>query len=380
MNNISSVGDRCCGCGICEGVCPINAIKMTNMKGHLRPVIDSQCIECGKCINYCSSEYEKEKISYKSFSYKYWGHSLDNSLRFEAASGGIVSEILKYLLRKGLVDYVVLAGNYNPSEKNAVGYRIVDVADDIDRTSGTNYCPVNLGAAIKDISNREGTCAIVGVPCFARGLRGLIKQNKNLDEKVKFVFSLLCNHIPSYNATDYLIKKYKVKNASLVKYRGAGWFGNLRFFDSDREIARISYTDYFRVGFYNNFWQKECLECWDHFGICADASFGDADFVKYRDTDKDNIGETMIFTNNEDINSILIDMEREKRIVLCSDQKEEEMQRIYGPISENRKCELDCTDNNVTRILLREKVTQSRIYCLVQRVINKLKRITVKER
>ena len=199
-------------------------------------------------------------------------------------------------------------------------------------------------------------------------------------KKVKFVFSLLCNHIPSYNATDYLIKKYKVKNASLVKYRGAGWFGNLRFFDSDREIARISYTDYFRVGFYNNFWQKECLECWDHFGICADASFGDADFVKYRDTDKDNIGETMIFTNNEDINSILIDMEREKRIVLCSDQKEEEMQRIYGPISENRKCELDCTDNNVTRILLREKVTQSRIYCLVQRVINKLKRITVKER
>lgn len=42
--------DTCIGCGLCERVCPIGAIKMNNKKPEW---VDKQCVHCVACINRC---------------------------------------------------------------------------------------------------------------------------------------------------------------------------------------------------------------------------------------------------------------------------------------------------------------------------------------
>ena len=50
--------DKCIGCGACEGVCPVGAIKVENGKSQID---DSICIKCGSCEGICPVEAIKIK-------------------------------------------------------------------------------------------------------------------------------------------------------------------------------------------------------------------------------------------------------------------------------------------------------------------------------
>lgn len=374
MNNINCVGDKCCGCGLCEGICPVNAVTLANKNGVLRPVVNEKCVNCGKCISSCPALLDKKEVYYNEFKYQVWGHTNNLEARKESASGGIVSELLRYLLSNQIVDYVVVSDIYS-LDNDVVSYRIIEKAQDVAKYSGSNYCPINMGAAVREIKRRGGSCAIVGVPCFVRGLAALRSADETLNSSIKYVFSLMCGHTPSYKGTSYIMKKFKVKKADTIKYRGDGWFGNMRFFVNDKESARISFANYFTYDYYSHFWQKSCYECVDHFGIEADASFGDADFVKYRNPELENAGESIIFSNSDGFSALLNEMKEKGIIELFSDQTDAELKRVYGAISGKTQFGEECTNSNGMKILFNLRANQNKIFCLGKRVINKIKRM-----
>ncbi len=42
--------EKCTGCGTCEEVCPVEAIKVEDKKA----VVDAEtCVDCGTCIDEC---------------------------------------------------------------------------------------------------------------------------------------------------------------------------------------------------------------------------------------------------------------------------------------------------------------------------------------
>lgn len=45
-------GDKCLGCGVCEGDCPVNAIKVVDGKA----TVSEECIGCGACTGSCPAE------------------------------------------------------------------------------------------------------------------------------------------------------------------------------------------------------------------------------------------------------------------------------------------------------------------------------------
>lgn len=44
--------EKCIGCGICENICPVEAIKIEDGKAE----ISDGCIECGACVGECPVE------------------------------------------------------------------------------------------------------------------------------------------------------------------------------------------------------------------------------------------------------------------------------------------------------------------------------------
>lgn len=327
--------DFCTGCGVCESVCPVNAIQITLKDGFFRPKVSSACIDCGKCRNTCPG-LERMEATYRDYKKIIWGHSTNFGHRKEAASGGIVSEMLSFLLEKGHVDYVITADRYRDDYN--CGFVMLRDSQAVFHYSGSNYCPLPMGKALSEIKKQNGSCAMVCLPCEARGIRLACETDKDLKDKVKYLLVLMCNHIPSYQATQYVKKRFKIKGKQdTIKYRGDGWFGYLRAYKKEKEVGRIPFSEYFSTYFSKDFWQASCMKCSDHFGISGDITFGDADFIKKRDGMSANEGESVLLVKSEQMAEILDCMVKEKRIELYQDISEKELEEIYGPLCYDRK-------------------------------------------
>lgn len=48
--------EDCCGCGACEAICPLDAIRLVlDRDGFYYPRVETdKCIECGKCVQVCN--------------------------------------------------------------------------------------------------------------------------------------------------------------------------------------------------------------------------------------------------------------------------------------------------------------------------------------
>lgn len=349
VNKVVELG-LCNGCGTCFSICPYNAISFSldAKKGILFAKVNRQkCTDCGLCLAICPSleiTVNNANITGKllgNYVALYYGYSCDEALRYKAASGGVTSTILKYLVENNIVDGVVLV---RPLSKSPFLHEafITNNIHDIYRYAGVRYFPVPVNKILKEIKGEKGKFAIVGTPCQMYGIHKLSKLNKELQEKVYLKIGFFCGGTPNLNSYVYYMYVHKLKPEKLISiYRGISWPGHDVFEYQNGEKILVMRRPrglidqaHYALSFFPIFAQKRCLVCVDRFASYADISVGDAWLDRFR---RDSKGTSLIVVRNNKADELLKDI-REKGY-LCYDKILEteilESQKIFSYFYKN---------------------------------------------
>ncbi len=294
IKNIVKKG-LCIGCGTCVGVCPTDAVEIKiNKRGFYTPKInEKKCTDCDLCskicpqINKTKNFDELNKFVFGKTSDDkiignyincYVGHSTDENLRFEASSGGVVTQLLITALEKGIIDGALVT-RMRKDDPLIPDPFIARTKEEIISAMGSKYCPVPANIMLKEIINskKNEKFAVVGLPCQIIGIRKLEMINKKLQEKIVLHIGLFCASTKSFFGTDFILKKKKIekKNVRSIKYRGKDWPGYMQIEHTKGNILLPHLHPLYFGAVYPFFTNVCCMECANHLPMFSDMSVGD---------------------------------------------------------------------------------------------------------
>lgn len=127
------------------------------------------------------------------------GWVIEEDFRERASSGGIGSWIQTELLRRGLVDAIlnVMAETVSPGGAPLFRFTVARTEAEVRGNAKTRYYPVEMSGVIAHMRANPGRYAVIGVPCFARSLRLVARQDPVVAERLKFVLAIVCGHLKS---------------------------------------------------------------------------------------------------------------------------------------------------------------------------------------
>jgi coenzyme F420 hydrogenase subunit beta len=330
----------CHGCGTCESVCFEDAISFSleaNL-GIFLPVINEKCNYCGMCLKVCSGHrlnithnpvhtYHPE-LQHDSligpFVSIYRAYSTDESIRSKGASGGVVTEIVKYLFENALVSKAILTRMKVDEPTLSEGY-IAESIDELRKSQKSKYCPVPLNIMLKPYVRGDivEDSVFVGLPHHVHGLRLVQEQFDNVRSSLKYVIALFTAHVPSYRATEYILYKNNItpKDVEYLEYRGGGVPGRMLIRTKNGvslEIPHLSWM-YYGFCFPRYFYPVRDWLSFDKLSEWADFSCGD----NWMDGLRDQKGVSTVITRTKSADSIIRGMvvcNRFKSVPMTSEQ------------------------------------------------------------
>lgn len=283
----------CTGCGVCENICPVDAIKLTpNFEGFATPLINPDiCIGCLKCekscpiINSHKSQNEKDPIVFA-------GWNKDKDIRKESSSGGIFSALADFIISKG----GVVCGAAYDNNMN-VNHIIIDSINDIPKLRGSKYVQSNINKILREIKQLledDRLILFVGTPCQVVGLKSYLgKEYNNL-----YCCDFICHGVPSQllfkKYINWLEKKYNQKIINF-NFRGKqkGWYDASRVYNN-KTLIKGDNDSYF-LWFNKNISLRECCYKCPANGLPRNGDLTIADFWR--------IGMRNKFNNFKEINN-----------------------------------------------------------------------------
>ena len=299
IKNIDQIYENglCTQCGACYGLCPKRNIAITRPgnKDYAFNVVNCElCKDCGICYKVCpghavdfdelnSSVFSKSSQNNLLGFFKqcYLTYATEETIRKTGASGGTVSALLTFALDSGMIDgaLVVRMKENEPLEPEVF---IAKSKQDILSAAQSKYCPVPMNVGLREVLQKKGKYAIVGLPCHMHAIRKAEIIIPELKERIACRIGLLCGPSPSFQMTDYLLKKVKVSQEDLaeLKYReGDVWPGGMSMKLKDGTYKFIPHSEWtYAQTLFNRF---RCTVCVDLTAELADISLGDAHLPEF---------------------------------------------------------------------------------------------------
>lgn len=229
----------CTGCGLCQNICPYNAIIMQEDKhGFIFPSINENlCHNCGLCQNRCPSNAKVTRDSTVKKVYAAW--NINKRVRRNSTSGGVFSLMAQKILQKdGIVVGVKWTDNFEAA------HCVVDCESDIHLLNGSKYVQsqtYNIYQTVKKYLQEGRVVLFSGTPCQNHALRSFL--NKDYDNL--FQIDVVCHGVPSKAMLQRHLKeintnKRKITNICL-RFKNPWW---------DYSSVRIDYDD---LSFYQKY-------------------------------------------------------------------------------------------------------------------------------
>lgn len=304
---------------MCAGICPTHAIDMKlEDRGIYTPdLISAKCNECSLCVKVCPSvEFEQTLLDSFVFGEEirrkedetllghhmkcYVGYSLDDNIRWGAASGGLVTTLLILALEEGIIQGALVT-RFNAKTLRTEPF-IARTKEEIVSAMTSKYAPAPVGAKIKELGKKvKGKIAVVGLPCHIHGIRKAEINNEYLRNIVVLHFGLMCSGVPTMLGTHFLLDVLGMHNKEIseVRYRGEGWPGYFFVKLKNGVQKAVPLSKYSRV--IRAFLHLPCLICWDFTNEYSDASFGDAFWIK----DERRLGVSVIISRTQIADQLL---------------------------------------------------------------------------
>ena len=325
--------DYCIGCGVCAGICPAHVLEMEfNDFGEYQPIEKKEgCLpKCDLCLRGCpfwNQDDNEDTYAQVMFGTEpgikhcrdtgyylecYAGYSNVDDHRVHGASGGMATWLLETLLKEKFVDYVICV-THNPSPEKLYKFVVLNSVEEIRSASRSCYYPVELSEVIEFILQNEGRYAIIGLPCFIKGIRLAARSSVKLKRRITFLVGLVCGQMKSTYFSAYLCAlkggdprymnycQFRIKDAK----RDANDFG---FAFNCTKGSVQSGTIFWKEGmdkvWINGFFKlNACNYCDDVFAELADVVLMDAWLDRYI---KDPKGTNLILFRNSTLRDIVL--------------------------------------------------------------------------
>lgn len=337
----------CTHCGTCIGLFPNKLECRETIDGPL-PAIkhagdkisDKSLLDCCPALKLSYKKLNRFVFGKKPKSFLvgnyiqgYIGHAKDESIRRKAASGGIITSVLVYLLEKKLIDGAVVLKQGIPKPWLAKPV-IAKTKEEIISCSQSVYVPVMINTILPEIDKFKGNLAYVGLPDQVAAIRNLQKKKNAAAMKIKYIIgpyvgtAIYLEAIASYLRSN---KVKSIKEIKTLKYRDGEWPGYLRIDTNDGRTFKSSKFYYnYLIPFYIT---AGSLISVDFTNELTDISVGDAWNPKY---EKKGQGFSVVLARTKQGHRILKEMEK-KGLVSLEPEKYKNLVNMHGHMIDFKK-------------------------------------------
>lgn len=292
--------EHCCGCASCANACPKGAIAMVqDQEGFFYPEVDEDlCVHCGLCVKKCPvlcSQPENDIVD------TCWAQWSEPETRSASSSGGMFSELARYVLKKGGVVFGAAYG-----ENFSVRHVSADTEEGLAVMRGSKYVQGQTGDSYAQVKKLLGEGRYVlysGCPCQVAGLYAFLGGS---DDDHLLTVDLICHGTPSPALFQrYLEEDYGIENVSDVRFRDKsafGWSTHMNVYLKDGTVRRevCSRDPYYRMFLPCLAMRPFCSRCkFTRLPRVADFSIGDWwGIEKYEKSLNDGAGTSLVLVNN----------------------------------------------------------------------------------
>jgi coenzyme F420 hydrogenase subunit beta len=276
----------CIGCGICQGIAGSDVIHLQkSSSGFLHPhvmgTLGDTVIET--ILDVCPSmrveSLPQNLITPETRQDRIWGpylrvlHGWASNLeeRFEGSSGGVLTELAIYLLKKNIVDFILHAKS-SVTEPIFGERHLSFTRKDVLNGAGSRYGPTAPLIDINQVLDRDQSFAFIGKPCDITALRNYARHNPRVNRQVKYWLSIVCGGFMPTGGTKNFLSAYDVEldQVASMRYRGRGFPGPTRVRTKNGRSVEATYYDFWGANYDRWPLPHRCKICPDSIGEGAD--------------------------------------------------------------------------------------------------------------